>query len=109
MEIVIEESIFSRNNASNYLGTGGAMRLQGQGINVNILNSVSFALNVAELDGGALYFADGLQAVISDTIFVGNEVYRGGGPALFAVVRFRSFCSWNEFETFRVFKDSIRS
>lgn len=67
------------------MGSGGAVRLNGQNLTCNISDSV-MNLNTAELDGGGIYIALGPRVRVNGVSFVGNEVFRGGAPAIFAVV-----------------------
>eukprot|EP00210_Caulerpa_lentillifera_P003724 g3557.t1 len=84
LDIQISNTIFSKNAATNQLGSGGAIRLHGSRITCNIERGVSFISNVAELDGAAIHISDGPEVNISAASFVGNEVYQGGGAAIYA-------------------------
>eukprot|EP00210_Caulerpa_lentillifera_P003725 g3558.t1 len=83
LDIQISNTIFSKNAATNQLGSGGAIRLDGSGIKCNIDRSVNFVSNVAELDGAAIHISDGPEVNISESSFIGNEAREGGGSALF--------------------------
>ena len=86
LDVAITRTLFSRNHAVSYLGSGGAFRLSGQNLTCNISDSV-MVLNTAELDGGGIYIALGPHVHVNRVSFIGNEVFRGGAPAIFAVVR----------------------
>ena len=86
MDVVITRTLFSRNHALSYMGSGGAIRLIGQNLTCNVSDSV-MVLNTAELDGGGIYIGLGPRVRVNGVSFVGNEVFRGGAPAIFAVVR----------------------
>eukprot|EP00210_Caulerpa_lentillifera_P003722 g3555.t1 len=84
LDIQISNTIFSKNAATNQLGSGGAIRLHGSSITCSIERGVSFISNVAELDGAAIHVSDGPEVNISEAFFIGNEV-REGGAAIYGV------------------------
>ena len=63
------------------------MRIQGRGVNCRICDSVSFALNTADFNGGGMHISNQAFANISNASFVGNEAFNGGGGALYILVR----------------------
>ena len=86
VDIEVSSSIFARNRASGYGASGGGMRLQGKGVRCTLSSSVTFALNSAQLDGGAMHISDQASTTIRHTTFVGNEAMVGGGAAVFILV-----------------------
>ena len=87
LDIKISNTIFAENEAKGYLGSGGGMRVQGKSVRCTMIDSVSFTLNTADLDGGGIHISNQATADISDASFVGNEALNGGGAALFILVR----------------------
>ena len=90
MNIEISNSVFGRNRASGYAASGGGICLQGRGVRCALTESVSFTMNSARLDGGAMHISDQASTTIHKATFVGNEAMNGGGAALFVLV---SLCS----------------
>lgn len=86
MDVEITYTLFSRNKASQYLGSGGGLRIEGESMNCTMSKSVAFSSNIAELNGGAVFASAGTRLRIIDASFVGNEVAAGSSAALFAVV-----------------------
>ena len=90
MNIAISNSVFGRNRASGYATSGGGICLQGRGVRCSLTESVSFTMNSARLNGGAMHISDQASTTIHNATFVGNEAMNGGGAALFVLV---SLCS----------------
>ena len=84
--IQIAATLFLRNVARNYLGSGGGLRVRGENVTCNVSDSTIFALNRAELDGGGMQVSDVDSLNIETTTFVGNEATSGGGAAMTIVV-----------------------
>eukprot|EP00210_Caulerpa_lentillifera_P008407 g8019.t1 len=84
-EVLISNTIFSRNAARNQLGSGGAIRVHGLGVRCTIHRGTSFSSNHAEFDGGAIHVSNVPSMLIQDASFVGNDVLSGGAAALFLV------------------------
>ena len=87
-DIAISSTLFARNRARGYFGTGGGIRLQGRGIRCSLRKSVLFSHNVANLDGGGMYLLDQASSDIKSATFVGNEALNGGGAAIYVLVRY---------------------
>eukprot|EP00210_Caulerpa_lentillifera_P003658 g3492.t1 len=85
LDVNIFGTVFSKNIARNYLGTGGAIQLQGPKMKCTMKQGVSFISNVAELDGGAVHTSGVLQFTLRQASFIGNEVNQGAGAALYVV------------------------
>ena len=84
---MISATLFLRNAARNYLGSGGAVRIRGEDVWCDVFDSTIFSLNEAELDGGGMHASDIAGLHVGDTTFVGNEVRLGGGAAFSVLVR----------------------
>ena len=87
LDVAISSTLFARNRARGYFGTGGGIRLQGRGIRCSLRESVLFSHNVANLDGGGMYLLDQASSDIKSATFVGNEALNGGGAAIYVLVR----------------------
>ena len=86
MKIDVSVSLFVRNQANGYTSSGGGIRINGSGVRCSITDSVVFALNTAEFDGGGMYISHQATVDISGASFVANEALNGGGAALFMLV-----------------------
>ena len=86
MTIDVSDSLFVRNQATGYISSGGAIRIKGTGMRCSITDSVVFALNTAEFDGGGIYVSDQATVTINGASFIANEALNGGGAALFVMV-----------------------
>eukprot|EP00210_Caulerpa_lentillifera_P003717 g3550.t1 len=85
LDIHISNTLFSQNVASNQLGSGGAIRLQGIGVHCVMDHGVSFTLNHAKFDGGAIHVTNVPLMILRHTSFIGNEVLNGGAAAMYVV------------------------
>eukprot|EP00210_Caulerpa_lentillifera_P003656 g3490.t1 len=85
LDVNIFSTVFSKNIARSYLGSGGAIRLQAPNMKCTMEQGVSFISNVAELDGGAVHISGAKEIIVRQTSFIGNEVNQGAGAALYVV------------------------
>jgi len=86
LRLNISSSTFSRNLADNYIGAGGALRIEGTMLECNVVDGVYFVMNKAYFRGGAVYVGLETKVRIEDATFVANEAINGGAGAIFALV-----------------------
>jgi len=90
LQLNISSSTFSRNRADNYIGAGGALRIEGTKLECNVVDGVYFVMNTAYFRGGAVYVGLETKARMEDATFVANEALISGAGAIFGLVAFLS-------------------